>query len=174
MQPFVPDGSSDTRLPPALPEPKREAEVSTTSAVENMLAQSFSQQSSSQAQMATVLDKLSARLESHTQSDARQTDKCNALIGLKLTADIPKFPDKDTNFERHWRQFSHVMDLQALGRQALRPMDILVGYKGALMPGSTRLRTYDTIVNRAQKNGLLPGSAMKVMEEITSDEGRYP
>ena len=60
----------------------------------------------------------------------------------------------------------NVMALQSFGRTGQRPIDLLVAYRQALIAGSIRLRIYDTIHDRANRQGLIPEQAMVVLEEI--------
>ena len=59
-----------------------------------------------------------------------------------------------------------VMELQAYGRNGLRPLDLLYGYRRAFNTGSIRLRTYNLIVDRAIKQGRIPEDARAVLEEV--------
>ena len=59
-----------------------------------------------------------------------------------------------------------VMELQAYGRNGLRPLDLLYGYRRAFNTGSIRLRTYKVIVDRAIKQGRIPEDARAVLEEV--------
>ena len=79
---------------------------------------------------------------------------------------MPTFKDSDNIFEKHWRQFQYAMDLHVIGRSALRPIDVMTAYSRCLPAGSVRLTIFDTCVNKAQKNNLLPSDAAKVMQEI--------
>ena len=65
-----------------------------------------------------------------------------------------------------FRSFQSVLDLQNFGRNGVRPLDMLTGYRNCLYAGSVRLRTFDTLFNRALKNKRLPQEAAQVMEEI--------
>ena len=60
----------------------------------------------------------------------------------------------------------NVMNLQAMGRTGLRPHDLLTGYKIALTPGGIRHRIYETILNRAMREGRIPSESLAVLEEI--------
>ena len=80
----------------------------------------------SQDAMLSVMHKIGDRMAGKDVENSRFDDKYNALVGIKLDKSIPKFPDKDLNFDRHWRKFRSTMALHALGRKDLRPFDLLV------------------------------------------------
>ena len=94
------------------------------------------------------------------------TSVINALVGLKITYQILKFPDKDLRFKKHWRDFKFALDMNSYGRTGIRPIDMLICYKDALSPGGVRAMTYDTLVDKANRYGRLPDQAMEVLEEI--------
>ena len=118
------------------------------------------------AKIAEKFDKDKEAADSDKVDRARHADKVNAVTGLKLTMDIPKFGDKDTKSDKKWRKIMSVMDLQTFGRTGQRAQDLLVAYRQALPSGGSRMRIYVTIHDRASRKGMLPERAMEVLEQI--------
>ena len=66
------------------------------------------------------------------------------------------------------REFHSLIDCHSFGKRGVRPYDVLLVFRRTLAPGSTRLKVYDTVMNRARKRGWLPDNAKKVLDEVIS------
>ena len=98
--------------------------------------------------------------------EERVNDKLNALTGIEFKQTLPVIRDADPDFDKHWRHVQSILDCHAFGRQGVRPLDVLILMKKTLAPSSSRLRTYQTLMDRARKKARLPAEAAKVLEEI--------
>ena len=76
------------------------------------------------------------------------------LAGLEFKQSLPVIRDSDLDLEKHLREFRGIVDCYALtGNQGIRAYDLLVVFKKTLVAGSTRLKIYDSEVNKAVKAG---------------------
>ena len=93
-------------------------------------------------------------------------EKISAIAGLEFKQNLPVIKDTDPDLEGHLREFQSIIDCHALGRQGVRPYDMLTVFRKTLAPGSTRLKVYDTAIKRARKMGRLPTDAKEIFDEV--------
>jgi len=74
--------------------------------------------------------------------------------------------DSDTDLDRHIREYQSILDCHTIGKKGVRPYDMLTVFRKTLAAGGTRLKVYDTAVQRARKQGRLPLEAKEVYDEI--------
>ena len=113
-----------------------------------------------------LVELLAKNLAPLSADEPRVDDKLYALTGLKFDLQLPVLKDSDVDFARHWRNFKSIIDCHAYGRKGVRPLDMLTVLRKTLPTGRVRLRTYDTLVDRARRMGKLPDEAAKVFDEL--------
>ena len=96
------------------------------------------------------------------------TDKMNAISGFEFKQSLPVIKDTDPDLDSHLREFHSLIDCHSFGKRGVRPYDMLLVFRRTLAPGSTRLKVYDTVMNRARKKGSLPDKAKSVFDEVIS------
>ena len=106
------------------------------------------------------------------QESAEPVERVGAITGLEYKQNLPVIKDTDTNLERHVREFQSILDCHTVGKKGVRPYAMLSVFRKTLAPGSTRLKVYDTVVNRARKQGRLPEEAKAVFDELLIKLGR--
>ena len=90
-------------------------EVSKTPLMDEALQARMKMQMDQTAAMVQVMEKVSDKLGGQSgQSNDDSQDHCRAMgrSGVKLNYSWPKFADKDTDFDRHWRRFWHTIEVQ--------------------------------------------------------------
>ena len=58
------------------------------------------------------------------------------------------------------------LEISCIGQEDPRPIDVLMGYKRCLAPGSVRMRTYDLIMARAMKLGQVKDDPTTVINQL--------
>eukprot|EP00969_Alexandrium_andersonii_P199714 8821164-Alexandrium_andersonii.AAC.1 len=69
---------------------------------------------------------------------------------------MPVIKDSDPDVDKHRRNFQSIIDCHSFGRRGVRPLDVLTAFKKTLPAGSIRLRTCETFIDRARRQGRLP------------------
>ncbi len=74
--------------------------------------------------------------------DGPRVEKVQALAGLKFDQTLPVLKDNDLDFEGHWLKLESILNCHGVGRQGVRPIDVLTLYRKCLQQGGTRSRMF--------------------------------